>query len=430
MTISSRPAGDPPQFATDDTFSSGTFVGLPNKVRPSDGQLQQGHIPGERPAAEHANYIEHDILARLAHYDLLELTFPEPAPDTGLIDSGAGVATPGNTAGEIAKAAIAYAPCEKLVFANNGDTLFESYDGGYTWQIAVTVATITWAGVAAGVESTGAIYTGPAVRFVSEGDGNVWNPASVAPTGVSSLEMMVFDPYSSKYLIGGTRAFSGGVAGVWTYDETGSDGDADAMAAGTQHPASPQADPISYIAAGPTYNLYASYSGGLHSRLWRAAKADATATTMSPPGSHPTNEVRDLLWDPIHEWFLYISAVGNIWISPTGADGTWLHRVTDLGGATGGIPNNAEFLPRSACVRGSVITAMITGAGPGTQSFLGVSRDGGINWQWLPDPVARHTATSTADGSRCRLVGNRFAVLGYKGTGVVGAAYGFRCGPL
>jgi len=73
--MTARPLDPPIVFATDDNFPAGSdpWSGSPAKVRPTDGILARGFLPNKRLPAAWANSVLHDVSARTARADLLEV---------------------------------------------------------------------------------------------------------------------------------------------------------------------------------------------------------------------------------------------------------------------------------------------------------------------------------------------------------------------
>lgn len=91
--MSNRPAGDPIVFASEDTFPDHTaLAGQPNKVRPPDSIIARGAYPDRKMPVGWFNYVLHDVSARVAYLDLLDLlNFDEV--DSSLVADSVSLAT-------------------------------------------------------------------------------------------------------------------------------------------------------------------------------------------------------------------------------------------------------------------------------------------------------------------------------------------------
>lgn len=72
--MTARPLDPPIVFASDENFPAGSdpWSGSPAKIRPTDGILARGFLPGKRLPAAWVNYALYDVSARTARADLAE----------------------------------------------------------------------------------------------------------------------------------------------------------------------------------------------------------------------------------------------------------------------------------------------------------------------------------------------------------------------
>ncbi len=414
-----RPKGPTPILASTDLYPSSLnpWSLQPTKADPGLAILAAGFLPNDPIVIEWWNFLHNQIGRRVALTDLIDAkNWPEPAREAGIIGSGAG-----SDSGEIS-----YAPWharKPLYFVNNGTaSIWTSKDDGYTWSADHTPGGTFYPSIAHLDQATAAIYVnGGNYRVVGNGpdglgDETGWDALTLG-SSPNLLSVVVGDPYISggAFWVGGRTTTPR--PGIWKVPANG--GLLSGAAQLFKGPAS-GADAVTMIACGPQYKIGGSFVAA--NSLWRWEDNVGAAASVTPPTS---KEIRDLLWIPEEGIYMLLTAgtdPSEVWISSTGATGSWSQRVQ--GAAS--ILQVGEFDFRSAAVRGSTIVAAYT---RGTEHGLVISTDAGISWEWIPDPMYRHNGTAPQPLTRrIRLLGDRLRGTGYKAAGSVYQISGLRTG--
>lgn len=353
---------------------------------------------------------------------------------TTFVEPGDGLALRGGSgtvAGEHTWTPWALEP--RMIHAYDDATIKKSVNGGYTWSTEVTIATATFAGAACQTDSTAAVYvtSAPIGAIACTGPGNAWTQTALAGTTPCTPLNITADPFrASTYWVGGS---DNSIPKVWSQVSVNG-----AAPTQTQYTMSGGTAGVNVLAVGRNVILAASNTAGT-SRLWSIVPGGAV-TSVTPPSA---TFIVDIQWLDSFGWFLLVASNGTtieLWTSLTGGTGTWTTRGTVAFQAGFGVPN---ALLRGSCVVGplsygaSVPSPFIAGALPclvvlpvvGTAQMIVLSSDGGVTWNVLPNPLARHVSLSpNNNATRCRVVNNRLIAYGYNAVGNVASAFGMRAG--
>lgn len=394
-----RPAGDAPLIATTETFDDPADDGTawddaPTKVAPSAGVLAYGFHPDAPVSVEIVNHVLADFGARMRALDLapyLNWTDRPPVVDT----------TPANVTPWIARVPHR---TRRLVLVTNDDLLWESYDEGWTWSSGAAPLNSVFHGIAVLDDAVCAIYdvasAGSSYKLSTATD--AWG--SEALTGCQVPYAITGDEAHNCFWIVGDRT-GGGAPGVWRV--TGNAG-ATPSTITTVHPSS-GTYPLRSVAASPDW-IIAARDG---TDLWRWADGDASATAATSPSAHA---IKGLLWDAADELFFLFASNGaetEIWISQTGATGSWA-KVYDVSGDVAQLD--------SCAVHGSFVCVVIARS---SRRYILATKDRGATWMLVPDPL-HHVAN--ADVSRVMAAGNRLVAIDYAASGEVALALSLRAG--
>lgn len=396
MTISKRPAFDAPDWTSEAQFNDPgeAWDGQEAIVRPSAGKIAQGFLPEEPWAAEYVNWFIRDLSMRAKHVDLID------------IQNWTEVSAIGASADTVVGAA-AYpdvTPSRRVLLALDGGDLIGSDDGGYTWTVEISLAGGYNCKDIATRNGTTADATDSAVAMINDngtvadvritGPSAGWSSNALTGTGVEVVHRIQPDHYRGGFWISGQIAANdpavfrlpdtNGVPGTISY----------LTLAGASFVLGPLAIGQNFILAASTFA-----SSGLE--LYGFDPVNDTAlTAMTSPDA--TRRICDLLYDDAHGYFVAIFAYAGapptgirIWRSATGADGSWSN-VTPSWMETLYRPLTTTGRPDSGCARGSVLTFVVERISDSVH-FLAISKDGGLTWALLPDPLGRLWATVAPD---------------------------------
>lgn len=412
-----------PEIASVDVFTSpgDLWHNQPTKLEPSAGIIAAGAQPAEPLPADIVNWQDNLVSRWVRHFDLIEVTnYPEPAPDVGAVG---GTGTAGNAGG---LAWLQHDLRRPICHVNGDADIRASLDGGITW--ASTSPGYTDAGAAfrdiaasetatvAIAEEGGATKAVCSTALVGFGVGT-----TVALTSGSLAKVVVFDPYypgDHVFWIGGE---SGGTAPrIWQLKFG---------AAGTTNPPAQTIITVSLVApfavAGTCVVSMIACGADYIMAACKVASTDAMFRCTRSGGDtftevdRPADNVLDLLWVPAQGLqagvFLAFTAT-NVYRSTTGASASWTTLTQ---------PSGMTWIDRSGLVWGSCILML---ASSGGLYYLGISRDVGQTWHFIPSPLNRHQGTAVPTGGIIRRTGARVAVAGRKGAAAVYMAFGFRVG--
>lgn len=412
MTLAHRPNGRPPQIATDTLFvdPGEAWNAQATKIEPSAGVLAQGAVPDQPINAEFVNFRDNDAGRRLLALDLAEVqNFTEPGDGKGTITA---------TGGNVGVRGMAWLKGQsttlpRILVATNGESVLASIDGGYTWTteyIPVALADFIDLTDRNSNQTAGAIYldvTAGLHKFARVGSTGAWVNATA--TGASSLNAVTGDDYNGDYFWAVGDAAGSGYLRRWTDDA--------APAATTFDVAS---FPLLYVAAGPGLVLAASAT-----KVFQVAAPGGAATPATLLHTHTgAGVIVGLVYLPIQDTFI-------LFTSDFAAGTAAIYRKYGGSFVLVGAATSALFgvIAGSCHARGA--TLMSSGTKNNAGTFLHISGDGGITWEIIPDPLARHQSMAASKTTvRIRGIGNRIMCASNATAGVCSHALSLRGGPV